>query len=140
MATQQVFLVLIGHYPATAGLRHPRRLRTSGGYILSFYTMLEESAAHDRLHCARIPRPMRTRERHPAAVRATYVVQRLHRSPAHARRGRDDHRLARKGGERITIRCYHMVRNFRTQYDVFEKCAPCRLSDPPDRVHADPSW
>lgn len=113
-----------------------------GDYVLSFYTMLEESSLNTigctREDCAGFAADAYARVRGMGALCVTYCVGGLsvcnsiagayaEKSPVVMITGSPGMR------ERIhNPLLHHMVRNFRTQYDVFEKLcvAGSELSDP----------
>jgi indolepyruvate decarboxylase len=113
-----------------------------GDYILSFYTMLEESPLRTigctREDCAGFAADAYARVNGMGALCVTYCVGGLsvcnsvagayaEKSPVVMITGSPGLR------ERVhNPLLHHMVRNFRTQYDVFEKltCAGTELSDP----------
>lgn len=115
-----------------------------GDYILSFYTMLEQSPLNTigctREDCAGFAADAYARVHGMGALCVTYCVGGLsvcnsiagayaEKSPVVMITGSPGLR------ERIhNPLLHHMVRNFRTQYDVFEKltCAGTELSDPLD--------
>jgi len=115
-----------------------------GDYILSFYTMLEQSPINTigctREDCAGFAADAYARVHGMGALCVTYCVGGLsvcnsiagayaEKSPVVVITGSPGLR------ERIhNPLLHHMVRNFRTQYDVFEKltCAGTELNDPLD--------
>jgi indolepyruvate decarboxylase len=115
-----------------------------GDYILSFYTMLEQSSINTigctREDCAGFAADAYARVHGMGALCVTYCVGGLsvcnsiagayaEKSPVVLITGSPGLR------ERIhNPLLHHMVRNFRTQYDVFEKltCAGTELNDPLD--------
>src|SRR5688500_13589753 len=115
-----------------------------GDYILSFYTMLEQSPLRTvgctREDCAGFAADAYARVNGMGALCVTYCVGGLsvcnsiagayaEKSPVVMITGSPGLR------ERIhNPLLHHMVRNFRTQYDVFEKltCAGTELNDPLD--------
>lgn len=144
MATQDFSQLSIGEYLL-------RRLQDygicdvfgiPGDYILSFYTMLEESPLRTigctREDCAGFAADAYARVHGMGALCVTYCVGGLsvcnsiagayaEKSPVVLITGSPGLR------ERVhNPLLHHMVRNFRTQYDVFEKltCAGTELSDP----------
>lgn len=113
-----------------------------GDYILSFYTMLEESSLGTigctREDCAGFAADAYARVHGMGALCVTYCVGGLsvcnsiagayaEKSPVVMITGSP----GLKERDRNPL-LHHMVRNFRTQYDVFEKlcCAGAELSDP----------
>ena len=113
-----------------------------GDYVLSFYTMLEQSSLESigctREDCAGFAADAYARVRGMGALCVTYCVGGLsvcnsiagayaEKSPVVMITGSPGLR------ERIhNPLLHHMVRNFRTQYDVFERlcCAGTELNDP----------